>query len=234
MGTRKMHADEVDTSAELVWRLLAAQFPEWADLPIEAVESAGTDHTIYRLGTDLSVRLPRIGWATGQADKEREWLPRLAPHLPLAIPEPLATGTPAEGYPWAWSVYRWVPGEYASADRVERSRANGDRRRAVRHGVATHRYRGGPRAADNPLLRCAPLAFRDMSTRPAIAKLEGMYDTGALTGVWEAALHAPVMGPRSGVGPRRPARRKPPRGAGPCRTRPSTSVGSGWATRPAT
>ena len=74
-----MHADEVDTDASLVRRLLVAQFPRWADLPIERVESAGTDNAIYRLGDDMSVRLPRIEWAKEQIDKERHWLPKLAP-----------------------------------------------------------------------------------------------------------------------------------------------------------
>jgi aminoglycoside phosphotransferase (APT) family kinase protein len=80
----RMHADEVFTDVALVHRLLAAQFPHWADLPIEPVASSGTDHDIYRLGADLCVRLPRIGWATAQASREAEWLPRLAPHLDTA------------------------------------------------------------------------------------------------------------------------------------------------------
>jgi aminoglycoside phosphotransferase (APT) family kinase protein len=53
-----VHADEVATDAALVRRLLAAQFPDWADLPIERVPSAGTDNAIYRLGSDMAVRLP--------------------------------------------------------------------------------------------------------------------------------------------------------------------------------
>jgi aminoglycoside phosphotransferase (APT) family kinase protein len=93
----KMHADEVDTDVALVGRLLAAQFPRWANLPIEPVRSAGTDNAIYRLGDDMAVRLPRIHWAVGQVDKEYRWLPRLAPLLPLAIPVPLAKGAPGEG-----------------------------------------------------------------------------------------------------------------------------------------
>jgi aminoglycoside phosphotransferase (APT) family kinase protein len=94
-----MHPDEVDTDVGLVRRLLAAQFPEWAGLAITPVESYGTDHDIYRLGDHLAARLPRIGWATGQAAKEAEWLPRLAPHLPLAVPVQLARGRAVEGYP---------------------------------------------------------------------------------------------------------------------------------------
>jgi len=62
-----MHADQVDTDVDLVRRLLAAQFPQWSDLPIEPVESYGTDHDIYRLGDHLAARLPRIAWAIQQA-----------------------------------------------------------------------------------------------------------------------------------------------------------------------
>ena len=49
---------------------------------------------------------------------ERYWLPRLAPELPLAVPLPLADGTAADGYPFTWSVYRWLPGESATSERV--------------------------------------------------------------------------------------------------------------------
>jgi aminoglycoside phosphotransferase (APT) family kinase protein len=86
MSAGKMHVDEIDTSVSLVARLLTAQFPRWADRPIAPVPSAGTDNALYRLGDDMVVRLPRIHWATGQADKEQRWLPRLALHLALAIP----------------------------------------------------------------------------------------------------------------------------------------------------
>src|SRR5712691_8012550 len=118
MSAGKMHVDEVDTDVSLVRRLLAEQFPQWADLPLEPVRSAGTDNAIYRLSDDMAVRLPRIPAATGQVDKEHRWLPRLAPVLPLAIPVPLAIGTPGEGYPWYWSVYRWLEGETVTIERI--------------------------------------------------------------------------------------------------------------------
>ena len=115
-GSGRMHAGEVDIDGALVERLIAGQFPHWAELAIEPVPSAGTDNALYRLGDDLVVRLPRIRGATGQAALEQEWLPRLAPLLPLVIPAPLALGAPAEGYPWSWSVYRWLDGEAATID----------------------------------------------------------------------------------------------------------------------
>ena len=113
-----MHDDEVETDSELVRRLLAAQHPQWADLPIERVQSAGTDNAMYRLGDELAVRLPRIDWSVAHVAKEQTWLPILAPHLPLAVPLPVATGEPEEAFPYPWSVVRWVDGEMATLDRL--------------------------------------------------------------------------------------------------------------------
>src|SRR6266700_3972106 len=90
MSAGNMRVDEVNIDVALVRRLLAAQFPQWADLPITPVPSAGTDNALYRLDQDMAVRLPRVDWAIEQVAKEQRWLPRLAPHLPLAIPVPLA------------------------------------------------------------------------------------------------------------------------------------------------
>lgn len=104
MTFRRMHPGEFATDVSLVHRLLSAQFPHWAHLPIRRVASAGTDNALYRLGEDLAVRLPRIHWAAELAHKEWQWLPKLALHLPLPIPAPLAKGAPGEGYPRYWSV----------------------------------------------------------------------------------------------------------------------------------
>jgi len=186
MTAGKMHVGEVDTDASLVRRLLVAQFPQWADLPIELVPSAGTDNALYRLGDDMIVRLPRIHWAAG-VDKEHEWLPKLAPHLPLATPVPLAKGNPGEGYPWQWSVYRWLEGENASIERiVDLRQAATDLAHFI---VALHQIEstGAP-----PARRGVPLARRDQPTREAIAALRGTLDADIVTAAWDAALAAPA------------------------------------------
>src|SRR5215211_4446 len=110
-----MHPDEVEVDAPLVRRLLAAQFPDWADLPLGPVGPRGTDNVLYRLGNSMVVRLPCRERTVRTLVKEREWLPRLAPHLPLDVPTPVAVGAPGEGYPWTWSVYRWLDGDNAAA-----------------------------------------------------------------------------------------------------------------------
>lgn len=185
-----MHANEVHTNVQLVGRLLAAQFPWWANLPLTPVSSAGTDNALYRLGSDMVVRLPRIDWAVGQAEKERQWLPRLAPHLPLTVPEQLAVGEPAEGYPWPWSIYRWLPGESASLERLADPCQAAAQLAQFIMALWQIDTAGGPPAAENNL-RGAPLALRDEPTREAIAVLAGMIDIKAATAVWEAALEAP-------------------------------------------
>jgi aminoglycoside phosphotransferase (APT) family kinase protein len=192
MSAGRMHVDEADIDDALVRRLLAAQFPQWSQLPIERCRSAGTDNAIYRLGDELCLRLPRIPAARGQVDKEQQWLPKLAPHLPLAIPAPLAMGTPAQGYPWNWSVYRWLEGENATIERIaDPSEAATDLARFI---AALRRIdpTGGPQPGRHNFFRGVPLALRDPFTRDAIDRLHGILDTGAATAAWEAALQAPA------------------------------------------
>lgn len=192
MPAGKMHDDEVDTSPSLVKRLLTAQFPQWAALPIEPVLSAGTDNALYRLGRDMAVRLPRIAWAVGQVDKEQRWLPALAPRLPLAIPAPLAKGEPGEGYPWHWSVYQWLEGENAILERM----ADPAQAAAQLAQFITALQRidptGGPLPGAHNSSRGVPLALRDAQTRAAIASLHDTLDTDAVTAAWETALRVPA------------------------------------------
>lgn len=186
-----MHADEIATDVGLVRRLLAAQFPRWAGLPLAAVPSAGTDNAIYRLGDDLAVRLPRIHWATGQVPKERAWLPKLAPLLPLQLPEQLAVGEPDAGYPYQWAVYRWLTGEHAtSAPLADPRQMAHDLARFI---IALQQIdpAGGPPAAEHNL-RGAPLALRNVATRAGIAAMGDLIDANLAIEVWEAALRAPA------------------------------------------
>jgi aminoglycoside phosphotransferase (APT) family kinase protein len=190
LAAEKMHADEVETDVSLVRRLLAAQFPQWAELPMEPVRSAGTDNALYRLGDEMVVRLPRIHGAVGQVRKEQEWLPRVAPLLPLAIPAPLVMGTPAEGYPWEWSVYRWLEGEVATSERIaDLGQAAIDLAEFV---AALQRVdpTGGPSPGEHNSYRGVPMATRDTATRAAIASLQDEIDVDLFTATWEASLRA--------------------------------------------
>ncbi|WP_292323312.1 phosphotransferase, partial [Mesorhizobium sp.] len=113
-----MHNPEVEIDAELVRRLVDAQFPEWRHLPVSPVAFGGWDNRTFHLGEEMTARLPSAAPYSLQVEKEHRWLPKLAPHLPLPIPVPLAMGEPNESYPWHWSVYRWIEGETAKTARI--------------------------------------------------------------------------------------------------------------------
>lgn len=189
--TTKMHVNEVDTDVSLVRRLLATQFPQWADLHIEFVRSAGTSNALYRLGNDMVVRLPRIPKASLQVQKEQQWLPQLAPHLPLAIPTPLAMGIPGEGYPWDWSIYQWLEGETMSINNVADPQQAIDLAHFLKalHQIDTT---GAPPPEEHNSTRGEHLITRDEQTRGLIAQLKDTFDAEAMTKIWDAALNAPV------------------------------------------
>ena len=192
MSAVEKRAAEVDVNVSLVRRLLAAQFPKWEGLPLEPVDSTGTDNAIFRLGEDMCVRLPRAGWAIKQVDKEQRWLPMLAPLLPLPIPVPLAMGVPAEGYPWRWSVYSWLVGETATCERITDQRQFAI---ALAQFVAALRRidtAGGPPAGSHNFFRGVPLERRDTDFRDAVATLHNTLDADAVIAAWEAALRAPA------------------------------------------
>src|SRR5260221_1950755 len=110
--------ESVEIDVSLVHGLLSAQFPRWASLPIRPVGLQGNDNRTFRLGDEMSVRLPSASRYAAAVEKEHTWLPRLARCLPLQIPMPLALGEPGEDYPWPWSIYRWLDGETAETAHV--------------------------------------------------------------------------------------------------------------------
>ncbi|MEV0345624.1 aminoglycoside phosphotransferase family protein [Nonomuraea sp. NPDC050680] len=174
--------------AALVRRLVDAQFPQWAELPLKLLEPAGSDHVIYRLGEELSVRLPRHTGAIGQAEKEYEWLPRLAPHLPLAIPVPVGVGEPGYGYPWPWAVSRWLDGEVAT---VETLASSSEAAVELAEFLAALQRFAPEDAGARDDLTGRPLADRDRATRAAIAQVSTTFDAEAMTELWDAALSVP-------------------------------------------
>ncbi|MFC9603644.1 aminoglycoside phosphotransferase family protein [Streptomyces niveus] len=184
-----MHADEVPTDVALVRRLLAAQFPHWAGLPVVPFPSGGTVNAVYRLGDDMAVRLPRIEGGVEDVAKERRWLPRLAPHLPVPIPTVLGSGTPAEGYPWPWSVHRWLDGAHPEAGQLTRPALMA----ADLAGFVMTLRRIDPTDGP-PAYRGGPLSAQDDETRDALGRLRalgGIIDTEAATAAWEVSLRAP-------------------------------------------
>ncbi|MGA5207527.1 aminoglycoside phosphotransferase family protein [Streptomyces variegatus] len=181
-----MHEDELDIDGSLVSRLIAEQFPQWAGLPLRRLESSGTENAMFRLGADKVVRLPRHPRAVEAIAHESRWLPRLAPELPAAAPEPLGRGVSGDGFPWPWSVYSWLDGRNPVPGRLEEpALLAGDLAAYV-----TALRRIDP--SEGPLgYRGVPLAARDPYLREALGRLAGRVDTAAVTEAWEEALRAP-------------------------------------------
>lgn len=184
---RKMHEAEADTDPELVRRLLRGQFPQWAGLPVTRLASGGTVNAIYRLGTGLTVRLPLLKDGSDTVEREARWLPRLAPLLPVPVPEVVALGEPAEGYPWRWAVHRWLAGdvlvEGTAADILARDLA-----------AFVTAMRGVGLDDGPPAYRSGPLRRADAETRAAIEALrrtDEPFDADALLAAWEQALTTP-------------------------------------------
>ena len=183
-----MHPDEVRTDAHLVRRLIEGQFPRWSGLPIEPIAPAGTDNALYRLGSDWVARLPKIAWAVPELELRAEWLPRLAPGLSHPVAMPFVIGEPAHGYPWRWSVYRWLDGRNPVAGDVDQPESLAADLAEFVLSLRSLDSTGGPRAG---FCRDAPLRQRDEPTRAAIANLAAEIETDAVTAAWDASLAVP-------------------------------------------
>lgn len=111
--TGRLHDDELDVDEPLVRRLLGTLRTArvYADLPLRRFEASGSTNALFRLGDDLLVRVPRQPGGTETIEKEQRWLPYVAPHLPVSVPEIVEVGDPGFGYPEKWSVVRFLEGD---------------------------------------------------------------------------------------------------------------------------
>ncbi|WP_085941018.1 aminoglycoside phosphotransferase family protein [Amycolatopsis decaplanina] len=177
-----------------VRRLVGEQFPEWAGLPVRPVARSGWDNFTFRLGDAMVARLPSAAEYALAVDKEQHWLPVLAPRLPLPVPVPLAKGRPGAGYPFPWSIYRWLDGEPASADRISdpvRFALDLSGFLAALRNVDTA---DGPQPGKHNWFRGATLRTYDTLAERALSALDGEIDVGSARESWKTALHTPWDG----------------------------------------
>lgn len=190
MSTGPLHPDEHPVDEALVRRLVAGRFPQWADLAVVRFPSGGTVNAMYRLGGGMVVRLPLVKGGAEDVATEQEWLPRLAQQLPTPIPEVLGVGEPAEGYPWPWSVHRWLPGRTPDVGALTEPVLLAEDLAEFVASMRSITLQGAPAAH-----RGGPLASLDADTRAAIEALRGLPEEGldcdALAAVWEDALRTP-------------------------------------------
>ncbi|MFE3587353.1 aminoglycoside phosphotransferase family protein [Streptomyces niveus] len=189
-----LHENEIPVDEPLVRTLLKAQCPNWAELPLSPA-GAGTDNVMYRLGDDLLVRLPRTADTARSIRKELEWLPRLAPLLSRPVPAPVHSGTPTDGFPLIWSVYRWIDGGQTGPDTVRDWATFGaDLAAAVRELHGTD-LMGATRAGDLSWYRGGSLRECDQWIGRSLADcrthLGTELDVDTLERLWRAALVLP-------------------------------------------
>jgi aminoglycoside phosphotransferase (APT) family kinase protein len=180
----------IPVTEELTRRLVSAQFPQWADLPVEPMANGGWDNWTFRLGNEMVVRLPSASEYAQAVEKEHRWLPALAAQLPLPIPVPLAKGKPSAEYPHSWSIYEWLDGLTATADRiashVEFARDLADFLAALQSIEAAE----GPRPGIHNWFRGGTLRTYDKDTQHALDELAGHVDVELAREIWTRALNA--------------------------------------------
>lgn len=179
---------------DLVETLIAEQFPQWSGLRVAQVLPGGWDNRTFRLGDDLSVRLPSNSAYVLQVEKEQRWLPVLAPRLPLEIPEPVGIGHPSDRFPFPWSVYRWLPGRPPAPALIERdplfAATLGDFLAALQQVDA----QDGPTPGLHNFFRGDSPAVYEDETLSAIEMLGETIDANAVREVWEAAVETRWQG----------------------------------------
>lgn len=187
--------DRSSINADLVAGLVADQFPEFANLPIRPVDPKGWDNVTFRLGQELSVRLPSDDMYVAEIEKEHRWLPILAPQLPLPIPVPVAKGMPSAAFPRPWSIYRWLEGVPAMPERIDDPVSFADQLAAFLAALYQAEAASGPAPGPHSFWRGGPLATWSDQVDQALDVLGPEVPVGAIRDLWRAGLDAEWSGP---------------------------------------
>lgn len=177
---------EIDRA--LARRLVAEQFPQWAHLSVRPVPVQGNDNRTFRLGDELTVRLPSAAGYVAAVAKEDDALPLLSPQVATRLPCPVAVGAPSAEYPWPWSVREWIPGTNpemdASLDRSALAVSVGTFLRQLRAAPADPKRRAGRHSS---FRGCHPSVYSG-EVRHALAVLGNRVDVARCLRVWDDAV----------------------------------------------
>lgn len=189
-----MHDGQLTVDAALAAELIARSFPILAGAPVSTVAGSGTVNAIFRVGEDVTARFPLEPTDTAVLESEARALAEFAGASTVAAPRPLGVGPGGPGYPSAWSLQSWVPGEVADPHRYSASAALADdvaelilALRAVDAGgrVFDGRGRGGePRDHDEWMAHC-------------ISRSSGIVDASEVASLWERLSGVPASGPQA-------------------------------------
>lgn len=176
----------VDT--DVAQRLITAQFPQWAGLPVRPVATNGWDNQTFHLGDAMSIRLPTAAEYALAVPKEHRWLPVIADRVPLPVPVPLAQGEPGEGFRFHWSVYEWIDGVPARPGAIADLTAFAAGLAGFLVALRQVDPTGGPGPGLHNWFRGGPLDRYAPAARRAIDTLGDRIPRDAVTAVLAAAL----------------------------------------------
>lgn len=178
---------DIPVDVVLVRDLLHDQHPALADLTI--VEFAnGWDNVVFRLGDDLSLRVPRRHVAAQLILNEQRWLPVLAPMLPLAVPVPTHIGIASDRFPYAWSVLPWFAGRSAfEAPPADLALAADD----LGAFVGALHVPAPPDAPENPV-RGVHLERRAAAVEQRLERLDGVVAVDDVRARWDELRATPA------------------------------------------
>lgn len=186
MSTRTPDA-EIEITEPMVRSMLKRQFPAFAELPL-ALLASGWDNSMYRLGTDHLIRLPRRQLGADVIKHEQRWLGQLSQDLPMPIPVPTHVGEPSDGFPWTWSIVPWIAGVSGDTEPLDADQA------MVMAEFLRKLHQPAPPDAPISQFRGMPLGARADTTRDRLALVNKATDL-VTSDVWSAfheALEAPI------------------------------------------
>lgn len=184
-----MPAHVIDPNAAVA--LVRAQFPEFRDSPVEPLETAGTDHAIFRIGGAAVARFPLEPDGNPEEKFALQAEAEFSELSPFPAPEPIRLGRPGPGYRGHWSVQTWVPGTVATPTALAESLPFAeDLARLIRalRGADTRgrQFSGKGRGGHLP--------DHDAWVGECLGKSRGLLDVEALGGLWEELRDLPESG----------------------------------------
>lgn len=181
-----MHENELEIDENLVYTLLKHQCPEWANLPLKQILSSGTDNTLFRLGSEYIVRLPRIDWAAESIDKEYIWVPKISQFLQVPISKPIFKGHPDKTYPYSWLLTKWNKGRNPHFEKENEYELLAKDLAYFLNELHQIKLADGPSSR-----RGIPLKEVDNETKQALSELIEEINTPCLTSLWNQLMNVP-------------------------------------------
>ncbi|MGE3317798.1 MAG: aminoglycoside phosphotransferase family protein [Candidatus Berkiella sp.] len=182
--------NKINLNIQLAKALISDQFPQYSHLAIRPVEHSGNDNRTFRLGDDMSIRLPSTQDYERQVQKEQTWLPKIAAHLPLPIPKPIAMGVPSKIYPWNWSIYQWLEGDSANTVVLQETHLETIAAQLAKFLNEFHQFdaAGAPTPGLHNWWRAAHTSVYDADTKALIETLKDIIDAPIARALWQKAI----------------------------------------------